>query len=516
MPHPLPPGVAQLPLADWVALSPATAAVLAQGGAVVGIPGTRFPRRPALAERLAAANRAWGNPVDGALADWLAGAEVVVTGQQPGLLGGPLLTLVKASAVAALVRRRRAAGRPAVGFLWLATADDDLPEMGWARVAVGEQLVEGREEGWRRGMALGGAAVLGTATAQLLDALAESLPGQHAQEAVALARACYRPGATLGEATARFLGSLLQGSGVVLVDAREEELARSAAPVVTALLADLAAAWDALADGEASWRGRGWPPVLAVTPARLPVFRKTGVGRERLASAEGRCPVPLLVEHEAHPERFLPNAWLRPLVQDAALDTSVALLGGAELAYHLQTAPVRQLVGMGRPRWCLRPHITVVTAAERRLAGQLGVGLAELAERRPPRRLLPGQALQRELGRAATLLEGRWARLAARAAVEVPAARGDIEATRAKVQAALAWLDRRLAAAALRHADTAVSRWHKLQTFLRPRGRPQERELSVLAPLLRLGVAWPRVLAQVVEPEDPGMSFLFWEEGGAW
>ncbi|NWF99578.1 MAG: hypothetical protein HXY19_01340, partial [Thermoanaerobaculaceae bacterium] len=60
------------------------------------------------------------------------------------------------------------------------------------------------------------------------------------------------------------------------------------------------------------------------------------------------------------------------------------------------------------------------------------------------------------------------------------------------------------------------ARWQRLRTALRPRGRAQERELSVLAPLLRLGVEWPLELSQVLDVEEPGMSVLFWEEGGAW
>jgi len=505
-----------VPLQRWTPLPAAAAAVAADGGAVAGVAGRRFPRRRQLAERLAARNRELGNDVEGPLADWLTGAEVVVSGQQPGLLGGPLLTLVKACAVAATVQELRAAGNPAVGFLWLATGDDDLPEMGWGRVAVDGRLVIAREQQWRRGMALGGAAILGTACHDLLNQVAEVKLGEHGRAAVELARSCYRPGRTLGDATAAFLGQLLAGSGVVLVDACEEEVARSAADAVDAVLGNLPAVWTALADGEATMRSRGFTPVLRVTPARLPVFRRVGDRRERLLSEAGACPVLVRREHAAQPARFLPNAWLRPLVQDAALDTGVAVLGGAELAYHLQTAPAREVLGMARPQWRLRPHLTVATAAERRLAAQLGVSLDDLLHQRLPRRLVARRRLHAQLERLGTLVEGRLGRLAADAAAGLPAARGDVEATRARLRASLAWLDERLAAAAARSAEVVAARWEKLRAFLRPDGEPQERALSVLAPLLRLGPEWPSRLAQVIPVDDPGMAVLFWGEGGAW
>ena len=93
---------------------------------------------------------------------------------------------------------------------------------------------------------------------------------------------------------------------------------------------------------------------------------------------------------------------------------------------------------------------------------------------------------------------------------------GDVEATAKKLEAAIAWLDGRLANAAARDAEVTMGRWRRLRAFLRPDGRPQERHLSVLAPLLRLGLAWPRQLVAVLDPADPGMHLLFWGEEGAW
>jgi uncharacterized protein YllA (UPF0747 family) len=507
---------ARVPLAAWESVHPAAAA-FASG--VVAAPPLRRDadqRSRALAGALADANRRWGNPVDDGLARWLAGADAVVTGQQPGLFGGPLLTLVKAAAVAAEVAGRRAAGRDAVGFLWLATADDDLPEMGWARVAVGEELPELREPGWARGGMLGGAAPLSGACAAFIEALRPQLTGENGRAALDLASACYAPGAPLGEATARFLARLLAGSGVVLVDALEPELARAAAPLTARVLENLRGCWDALETGGERMRERGWPLPLRISPHKLPVFRRAGDRRELVPTSQGGCPAAVLAEHAAHPERFLPNAWLRPLVADAALGTAVSILGGAELAYHLQTGDVRTVAGGGRPEWRLRPHVTVVTAAERRLARQLKVGPEQVLGSLPPRAALPGRVTRRRLGRLRGIVDERVGTLAASAREELPGLGGDVEATAKKLDAALAWLDGRIESAATRDAEVAVGRWRRLRAFVRPAGQPQERRLSVLAPLLRLGLEWPRQLAAAVDPGDPGMHLLYWDEGGAW
>ena len=55
-------------------------------------------------------------------------AQVVVTGQQPGYLGGPLYTLHKIATAVALARQLTAGGRPTVPVFWSGDDDDDLRE----------------------------------------------------------------------------------------------------------------------------------------------------------------------------------------------------------------------------------------------------------------------------------------------------------------------------------------------------------------------------------------------------
>ncbi|MBE0564553.1 MAG: bacillithiol biosynthesis BshC, partial [Krumholzibacteria bacterium] len=66
-------------------------------------------------------------------------AGVVVTGQQPGFLGGPLYTLHKIATAVALARDLSAAGRPTVPVFWSGDDDDDLAEA-FAPVAWSPQV----------------------------------------------------------------------------------------------------------------------------------------------------------------------------------------------------------------------------------------------------------------------------------------------------------------------------------------------------------------------------------------
>jgi uncharacterized protein YllA (UPF0747 family) len=55
--------------------------------------------------------------------------KVVVTGQQVGVLGGPLFTPHKAATAVALAREATAAGHAHVPIFWLASEDHDFPEV---------------------------------------------------------------------------------------------------------------------------------------------------------------------------------------------------------------------------------------------------------------------------------------------------------------------------------------------------------------------------------------------------
>ncbi len=128
------------------------------------------------------------------------GARAVVTGQQVGLLGGPLLVLEKAAT--AIVRAQEATARTGVDHVpvfWLATEDHDLAEVD--QVAL---LTKTSVETLRAGMKSGGAPVGGVVLGDEIEAVlaqAEELLGW--APVAGLLRECYAPGKTLGRAFGR-------------------------------------------------------------------------------------------------------------------------------------------------------------------------------------------------------------------------------------------------------------------------------------------------------------------------
>ena len=147
-----------------------------------GVPALAAPpvERAALARELAAANAASGHPRAAELAARLAdpATAVVVTGQQTGLLGGPLLALVKAAAAARWAAALTAAGRPAVAVFWMATEDHDFAEVAEATVLAEEgplTLALGADP---QPLAPVGLRTLGVPVTAVLDELAARFPAE--------------------------------------------------------------------------------------------------------------------------------------------------------------------------------------------------------------------------------------------------------------------------------------------------------------------------------------------------
>jgi hypothetical protein len=98
-----------------------------------GVPGSGCAVSNALVSAMLEHNEALG--VDAALVSRLRGladgsARAVVTGQQPGVMGGPLMTLYKAASAIALARAiERQTGQACVPVFWLGSDDDDFAEV---------------------------------------------------------------------------------------------------------------------------------------------------------------------------------------------------------------------------------------------------------------------------------------------------------------------------------------------------------------------------------------------------
>ena len=188
-------------------------------------------RQAKVADALERQNRAWGAS-DATLRNierLRKGAFAVVTGQQVGLFGGPLLSLLKAASVLALAKQVEVLGVECVPIFWMATEDHDLAEVNQSLLLTNEFE-----------LAPFTASVMGTegapvanirfapGTSDLVAKAAELLGDSHAADHL---RESYTEGETFSNAYAKLYTRIFGEHGLTLLDPADAELHRIAVPL---------------------------------------------------------------------------------------------------------------------------------------------------------------------------------------------------------------------------------------------------------------------------------------------
>jgi bacillithiol biosynthesis cysteine-adding enzyme BshC len=278
------------------------------------------------------------------------GARAVVTGQQVGLLGGPLLVLLKAAtAIARAKQATDVTGIAHVPVFWCATEDHDLEEADQVTLLSKTDAETLRLPIHRSHAAPVGAVALGSEIDAILDRASELLGYTPVCE---LLRECYRPDATFGTAFARLLTRLFAEEGLIVMDAAGRDFHALGAAALRGAIEHAGDLESALLARSSELESAGYHAQVLVKSgasllffiaddgSRVPLRRspegawKAGAGN----SARQFSTEELLALLAAQPERLSPNALLRPVFQDSILPTTAYIGGPAEIAYFAQSA----------------------------------------------------------------------------------------------------------------------------------------------------------------------------------
>jgi bacillithiol biosynthesis cysteine-adding enzyme BshC len=306
--------------------------------------------RAGLAQLLAAQNPA--AHLAPALEQMRQGANVVVTGQQVGILGGPLFTPHKAATAIALAREASAAGHAHVPIFWLASEDHDFDEVNHVTFPARRSLTRLTYASAPPNAVPVGGLVLDESILSLIDQAWELLGYSDAMEWLA---AAYKPGQTLAGAFAEFYRQVFASHGLLVLDAAGREAHRLGAPVLQAAIERADELHAALFQRNKEIVSAGYHAQVAVAPQGSLLFlldSQTGA-RVALKRIEPTANEPagkwqagrqfystndLLGILASESERISPSALLRPVFQDWMLSTSAYIGGPAEIAYFAQSA----------------------------------------------------------------------------------------------------------------------------------------------------------------------------------
>jgi len=318
-----------------------------------------------------------------------AGACAAVTGQQVGLLGGPLFSLFKALSAVKLAEEATQARVDCVPVFWLATEDHDIEEVSRTAVLGSDYQLETLSTS-STGIANAsvGAVPFGSEIEATVEKAAALLGNTEILEQV---RQSYRAGETFGSAFAKLFAKIFADWGVIILDAGDPAVDRIAEPMYRAAIERASELNGVLLHRGEELEAAGYHQQVKVTPsstllfafrdgARIPIHRaadtKTAggdftIGEARISAEE------LLGQIRQGPDKFSANVLLRPVVQDFVLPTLAYAGGSAEVAYFAQVGAVYQkLLGHVTPV-VPRFSATLVEAKPQRVLEKYGIPASE-------------------------------------------------------------------------------------------------------------------------------------------
>ena len=441
------------------------------------------------------------------------GVFLIVAGQQPGLLGGPLYDLYKALHTVVLSRRLAQHWEaPVVPLFWNHSDDHDLAEV--HHLWIQNPNLDLRKVALA-GMSSGRtllARIVFDAERHKLGALAELLRQnlwEGPEQARALELFLPRAGESFSGAFTRTLLELCGHMGLVVL---EPQWIRASLSNVLARLVTLPLG-PALASGADAILKHGREPAIEPREAAL-LFHHVDDKRHALrlrdaqfhydGEAGGRTAVELAAEIVQEPMAWSGGALLRPLLQDLVLPTAGYVGGWGELDYHAQLGPLRTLAGVPASPFVPRLSATLVEAAARESLAKLGLDVRDVLLARG--RIEPAASEEsappaaRELRAVARRAAQELVGLRDQVTALDPGLAQQVKRTAEQIEDLIGKLATKLERVHQNTQGTGRRHYRRLANGLYPNETPQERVRGALEFVARHGTGWIDELLAGIDP----------------
>ena len=438
----------------------------------------------------------------------------VTTGHQLNLFTGPLYFLYKIFSAINLAEKlnKTYPNNHFVPVYWMATEDHDFEEINyfnlfgkkvkWDRKssgAVGELSTDGLKE----------------VKQQLKKEFGES---ENAKKLISFFSDAYTKHDNLADATRFLANTLFYHHGLVIVDGNDSELKKCFIPYVEKELTENLS-YKKVSETTEKLTDLGFSE--QVHPREINLFYLKENFRERIIEKEGKFYVnetdisfskeEILKELHENPERFSPNALLRPLYQEVILPNLCYIGGGGELAYWFQLKDYFNKVEVPFPILLLRNSVLLVPKILSGKLKKLNVSIDDL--------FLPQHELQTkhtqeiskidiDFSKQKEFLKQQFKDLYELAKQTDASFLGAVGAQEQKQLNGLDNLEKRLLKAQKRNLSDELERLKNIQNQLFPNQSLQERQLNFSEFYLEYGEGLLDVLKENLEPLDANFTIL--------
>ncbi|MFN0158229.1 MAG: bacillithiol biosynthesis cysteine-adding enzyme BshC [Bacteroidota bacterium] len=443
----------------------------------------------------------------------------VVTGQQVGILGGPMYTVLKTVTAIKLAERLKSKF-PHLDFVpvfWIEGEDHDFAEMNNVHLLDGEtkpvkiEYLPGGEMPEKNLGAIGEIA-FDTSLDATYAAITASLQNtEYTPPLMELLRQSYAVGRTFNTAFASWMNALFSEYGLVFISSNHPSLKKTLSPLFVREINEFPSTSQTVIAQSAELE-QNYHAQLKAKSVNLFMFHKGGryaiEPREHDFSLRGTRHFfgkdELLKIATETPELLSANVVLRPLAQDTLLPTVAYVAGPSEVAYSAQLKPVYEHFGVVQPIVYPRASASFVEERVVRVLEKYQLDLEALFEdgeqvKAKVLEQIEEIKLDKIFGDTTRLVHDALHELRFGVKEVDPTLTSTLDNVQSKFDGNLGVLKEKSLAAQKRRNEAAMRQIDRAIGSLLPNGSLQERELSILYFMNKYGPELPRWLMGEVD-----------------
>lgn len=315
-------------------------------------------------------------------------AVVFVTGQQLGVLGGPLYTVYKTITTILLAKEaEKKYGIPVVPVFWLADEDHDIEEVTWLGIPGNEAYTkllyqaENTEH-------LVSEYKINPSIEELKSELKEHLINtDFSDDLWKLINYCYNDKETFASAFAKLIDKLFGKHGLLIAGSNTAKIKQIIGHSLANSITN-ATNIDKALQSQTEAIQKSFYSQVVVGDSNLFYIDKNGkrlkidkennhwlVGEKKLSTAQ------LEKDIKENPQNYSPNVFLRPIIQDKLLPTIGYVAGPGEVAYYAQMKSLYEQFNIEMPLVIPRISATLIESGIERIMNTLPFNLEKYNER---------------------------------------------------------------------------------------------------------------------------------------
>lgn len=319
----------------------------------------------------------------------------VVTGQQVGILTGPLYTIYKAITTIQLAKVLNTT-YPEYKFVpifWLEGEDHDLTEVSKAGfinsenlITEIEYLIAGKQS--QKNVGAVGEIIFDDNLNVFLNTLHKTLVHTEFKEQLfGVIRNSYKPQITFNKAFSSLMNNLFYQDGLIFISSNDKRLKHLLSPIFQKELSEFPRVSQLIIERSAELEEE-YHAQIKTKALNLFYFYKGGryfiEPRENDFSLKGTrhtiSKEEMLQTANDSPELLSPNVALRPICQDTLLPTLVYVAGPSEIAYFAQLKKVYQYFNLTMPMIYPRASVTLIEEKFERILEKFQLNISDIYE----------------------------------------------------------------------------------------------------------------------------------------